>query len=512
MELRDRLMTTLRALPLAHRIGAGAALVAVLMLGVVFLQWVSAPSYTVLTSGLDDAAVARVVDQLEADGVPYQIGNGGGTILVPRDRLYQTRASLAGAGVAARTAPQGYELLDGQGLTVSDFRQRVDYQRALEGELARTLMAMDGIRTATVHLVVPQEQLFTERQQAPTASVLLDTVRTLTASEVEAVTFLVASSVEGLEAGGITVADAAGTVLHAPGDAGVPGAMASRQLRQTREYEAALAADITALLQRATGSPASVVVRATMNYDESESETETFVPDSQVALREQTLNEEFEGNGTMPAGAVGVDGGPLGSGDGESTYTRDEVLREFGVDRTITRTTQAPGRVERLSVAIVMDDGTATGAAEPNIREVETLVAAAVGLDDERGDSVAVSAVPFPAPADTEPGGQAMAEMLDRVPQLIALLVLVVVAVGLFLMTRRRGETDLPALAAPAPTTPVIDVVDHEPVAAVEPVARRPAPSPPDDQLKREVTELVERQPEEIATLLRGWLADQRNG
>ncbi len=409
----------------------------------------------------------------------------------------------------------GYELLDDQGLTVSDFRQQVDYQRALEGELARTLMAMDGINGATVHLVLPEEQLFTERQQPTTASVLLDTGRTLSASEVEAVTFLVASSVQGLEAGGITVADASGMVLHSPGDTGVPGAVASRQLRETRAYEAAMASDITALLQRATGSPASVVVRASLNFDETSTETETYNPDTQVTLREQTLNEEFEGTGDGPNGVVGVDGGPIEEGAGDSSYTRDEVLREFGVDRTVTVTNQAPGQVEKLSVAIVMDDGTATGASVPGTTEVEDLVAAAVGLDEARGDSVAVTSVPFPVSEDEPASAVAMGDMLERIPQFVALLVFVLVAVALFLMTRRTSDEPAPALAAAESPMPVIDIDDtspaEEPEAPAVEAPRRPRPTPPDDELKREVSELVERQPEEIAALLRGWLADQRS-
>ena len=215
----------------------------------------------------------------------------------------------------------------------------------------------------------------------------------------------------------------------------------------------------------------------------------------------------------LEGGAVGVDGGPVTTGDGTSSYQRDEVLREYGVDRTTTVTTTAPGQVQKLSVAIVMDDGTATGAAVPDSAEVEDLVAAAVGLDAERGDTVAVSAVPFPEPAEAVEGGQAMNAMLDRIPQLIALLVLVVVAVGLFLMTRRRGESDiaLPALAQGEREGPVIEVDDREQEPVAVAAAARPRPVVPDDALKREVSELVERQPEEIATLLRGWLADQRS-
>lgn len=504
MELRERLTGTWQALPIAHRIGVVAAIVGLLMGAFMFVQWVSAPSYTVLASNLDDADVGEVVDLLESEGVAYEIGGGGTTVLVPRQRLYTTRAALAQAGVDANATPGGYELLDEQGLTVSDFRQQVDYKRALEGELAKTLMAMDGVDSATVHLVLPDEELFTEQRKPTTASVLLDTGRELNATEVEAVTFLVSSSVEGLETSQITVANSDGTVLHAPGDTAGAGGTTNRQLRQTREFEQSLAGDITTLLARATGSPASVVVRAELNFDETSVESVDYDPDSQVVIKEQTEDENYEGTGVSPGGTVGVDGGPLPDADGEATYEREEVLREYGVDNTTTVTNRAPGQVEGLSVAIVMDDGSVTGATVPDVDEVEQLVAAAVGLDQDRGDTVAVTPVPFPdADEETEePNGTSLTAMI---PQIVGGLVLLVVAVGLFLMTRRRKQGDDPS---PAPASN-LGLADDTP--AEEPAPEpRPAPERPDDGLKREVSEMVDRQPEEVATLLRGWLADSQ--
>lgn len=504
MDIRDRITGFVRELPVAHRVAIGAALAALVMLGVLFVRWITTPSYTVLYSGLDDAAVAAVIDGLETQGVPYRLEAGGSRVLIPREQLYTTRALLAADGVAGPTRVPGYELLDDQGLSVSDFRQRVDYQRALEGELSRTLTAMDGIASATVHLVLPEEELFAERQQPVTASVLLGTARTLTETEVEAVTFLVASSVEGLEVGDITVADASGTVLHAPGDAGGSSVATNRNLRQTREFEQALAADIGALLERVTGGiPASVVVRSALDFDELATETESYDGDNQVTLKEQSSTERFEGSGAVPGGAVGIDGGPLPADVDESVYERDEALREFGVNRVTTRTVSAPGRVERLSVAIVMDDGSLTGAQIPADAEIETLVAAAVGLDAERGDVIAVSTLPFPAPEE-EPEPEQPNALTEMIPQLVGILVLLLVSIALFLMTRRRGviveEIDRRRThALPArEDTRIVDAPEPEP-------AEEAASS-----LQADVAELVQRQPEEIATLLRGWLADRR--
>jgi flagellar M-ring protein FliF len=509
-DMRQRVTGFARALPAAHKVGIASALVALAMLSVVFARWVLTPSYTVLYAGMEPEAVAGAVDQLEAAGVPYRLEAGGGTILVPREQLYETRASMAAEGFSGKAVPEGYELLADQGLSVSDFRQRVDYQRALEGEIAKTLMAMDGIDNATVHLVIPEEELFAEREEPVTASVLVDPSRPLDEGEVETVSFLVASSVEGLDVNAVTIADTDGTVLHAPGDAGASVAT-NRNLRQTREFEQALAGDVTTLLQRvAPGGPASVVVRANLNFDEAERQTETFDRDSAVATKEQTATENFQGVGALPGGAVGVDGGPQAVQGGDSDYQRDEALREFGVNKTTERVTGAPGAVEKLSVAIVMDDGSVTGERQPDVAEVEQLVTAALGLDQARGDTIAVSAIPFAAAEDEEepePEAQPLGEAL---PTIVGVAVLALVALALFLMTRRRKKTSKSTALEQAPTV-VVDVTSDPPPAPTEQFEPVPAMVGASPELRDEVTALVSRQPEEIATLLRSWLADRRS-
>lgn len=511
MELRDRLSDFLRALPLAHRVVIVAAAAGLVMGAVVFARWITAPSWTVLYSGLDDTTVAAAIDELESQGVPYQLENGGSTIMVPRDELYTTRARLAESGLSGKPTPKGYELMDNQGLSVSDFKQRVDYQRALEGELTKTLSAMDAVRGATVHLVLPDKELFVEEEeQLPvTASVLLDTRRPLDPDEIDTVTFLVSSAVEGLEPNEVTVADTEGVVLHAPGDSTGPAGITSRQLRQTREYEQALAADLGTLLQRVTGDDrAAVVVRANLNFDARSTEQETFGPGDGVLRTEDTSTETFTGTegGTVPGGLVGVDGGPINATTGATDYNREEASRELAVDRLLERTEAAPGDVEKLSVAIVMDDGSLTGVDVPPVGEVETLVNAALGLDPARGDTVAVSTVPFPAVEDTEAEGAGMDLLGDLLPRVIAGLVLLLVSVALFLMSRgRRRGADEPTWGRVELGTGEAEPFE---IQGLEPIAVSAAP--PEQNVTQDLHELVERQPEEIASLLRGWLADRR--
>ena len=494
MELKDRMGALLRSLPPAQRVGIGVAIAVLIMAAVPFAQWILTPSYAMLYSGMSDTELAQATTELDNLGVPYQLE--GNRVMVPQDQLHLVRAQMAEAGVSGSPVVPGYELLDEQALGVSDFRQRVDLQRAVEGELARTLGAMDAIDSATVRLVIPEDSLFTDRREPASASVLLRANRTMDVGQVEAVTLVVASAVEGLEPDQITVADTTGEVLHAPGD-GSTGGVTDRQQRRTRDFENALASDLTQLLQRATDAPASVVVRATLDFDERSTETEVF-DEGGIPLREQTSDENFEGVAPAPGGIVGVDGGPLPQADGaENTYERAEATREFGVDRTITRIVQAPGTVQRLSVAAVVDEGAMMGDAE-----LAQLIAAAAGVVDERGDQVAITRVVTPPPAEL-PAVDEAEGLLELIQQIAAVVVLLVIAVALFLMSRRRSGEAAPAAAG----TKVVPATVRPAALAQSDDAEQ---SEPKAGVRHEVAELVERQPEEIAALLRGWLADRR--
>ncbi|MGF1666962.1 MAG: flagellar basal-body MS-ring/collar protein FliF [Acidimicrobiia bacterium] len=506
MKALETLKRTLRDLTLPQQVGMGAAAIVVLIAAAAFLTWVSQPSYAVLYSNIDQAQLSEVIDSLDAAGVPYRLEGGGSRVMVPQSSVYQVRASLAGDGIQGSVVPQGYELLDEQGLSVSDFRQRVDYQRALEGELSRTLSAMNGVASATVHLVIPEEALFIENQEPVTASVLIDPRGTLSESDIEAVVMLVSSSVEGLEPGQVTVASTDGLVLHAAGEDSFT-AMGSQQLRMTTEFESAMTANVNTMLTSLLGpGRASVVVRAELDFDERSTETENIDPATATPLNSSETVETLtsDGGAGAAAGTIGVDGAPLPAGDGVVDYNLEETITEFAIDRTVVRVTEAPGAIERLSVAVVVDDGTLTGLAAPDLAALNALVTAAVGAVENRGDTVEVSALAFPAPAEIEPveeetGGGIM----SMLPTIIGALVLLLVTVGLFLMTRsgkkskkgKKGEVvDMPeALMAG-------QVLDADALAQANAV----------HGLTDDVIQLVERQPEEIATLLRSWLADRR--
>lgn len=500
MERRNRIGDMLVSLPLAHQIVIGIAAVVLAMAAFLFFQWVSTPSYTVLYSNLDDSTLATVVDELDRQGVAYEIEGGGSRVLVPKSDVYAVRASLAVAGVENGAVPQGYSILDDQGLNVSDFRQRVDYQRALEGEMELTLLAMNDISDATVHLVMPEDSLFADDEESVTASVLLETSASLSELEIETVTFLVASGVEGLEPRNVTVANVDGAVLHAAGDIAADTAVSNRNLRMTQDFENALATDVRDLLTSVVGpDSASVVVRAQLDFDEQSVESQTFDEDSAVALRESTLAETYIGAGTPPGGTLGVEGETVvADTTGEYTYDREEIIREYGVDSVVSKEITAPGKVEQLSVAVVMDDGSLTGLTVPETAEIESLVAAAVGLDSNRGDTISVSAIAYPVPEviEEEPAAEAASmDMMAMIPQVIGGLVLLIVVGSLLMMARGSSKkTKAAALEVVQPALGGGSAGSNEDGASIHP----------------EVMNLVQRQPEEIAVLLRSWLADRR--
>ena len=521
------LKTSFERIPVKQRItlAIGAAVVA--SVAATLLWFTAQPDYTVLYGDLDPAEVGDVTDELDAAGVDYRLEGGGRQVLVPASDLYAVRADLAAGGMAGPASPQGWEILDDQGLTVTDFRQQVDYQRALEGELARTIQGYDAVNSATVHLALPDDSWYADDRTPASASVLLETAGPLDHSVVDGIGMLVASAVDGLDPADVTITDAGGEVLHSPG-ATAGGAGPDRQLRETREFEAQLAAEVQGLLSRTFGQgTANVVVRAELDFDVSETESETF-GDSTVE-REQLSDEEFEGTGGLPGGILGIDGGPIpgvtpgggiptddaaGDEDDEdadeaegqapaSRYESGEEIREYAIDRTVERTQATPGSVARLSVAVAVDDDPEDGGPDPEA--VEQLVAAAVGVDPERGDVVEVSPVAFAAEEEPEAEEEEPSFVDTWLTQIIAFLVLLA-AVGVAAAIALRGskrEASAVEQLATADEDDEPDIGFDEPEEDADAKASR--------ALREYSADAVNNDPEEVAALIRGWLSDKRS-
>jgi flagellar M-ring protein FliF len=513
-----------------QKLVAAVAVIGVLLGSVFFVSWATTPTLAPLYSNLGGEDASAIVERLGADGVPYELADGGATIMVPREQVYDLRLRMSGEGLPAGDAT-GYAILDEQGLTTSEFQQHIEYRRALEGELSRTVAAIDGVETAVVHLAIPRRSVFVTEQDQPTASVLVQTRpgATLSAAQVQAVVHLVASSVEGLAPESVTVADSAGTVLAQPGEDGMVAAAGDVRAQQTLAYEQRVASEVEEMLARVVGAGKAVVrVSADLDFDRRETTSERYVEEDGVPpLAETTRTETYEGTGAAVGGVLGPENEEVPVADGaESTYESESSTRNNAVGRVQEESRSAPGAVQRLSVAVLLDT---QSAGTVDIGEVRELVATAVGLDEERGDEVAVTRMAFDQTA-AEEAQEALAQAREQEEraELFALLrtagLVVLVVLGLIVglrATRRPKAVGLdPAERALLEDLRRRSELPSSNVREIEPAGTpsleaapttSPTALPPRDNVRAEVRELVEQQPDEVAALLRSWLADRRS-
>jgi flagellar M-ring protein FliF len=525
-QLKERAGTLLHGFTRGQKTMLVVAIGAFLVGGLVFVRWAAEPSWAPLYGDLTPEDAAGVTSQLSAMGVPYRIGNGGGSVMVPRDRVYQTRLDLSAQGLPSAGAP-GYSLLDEQGITTSQFKQRVDYQRALEGELARTIRSIDAIDAATVHLVIPQDDLFSDDEKRPTASVLVKVARNhdLGAGQVASIVHLVSSSVESLKPTDVTVADSDGRLLSTPGEDGLAAAAGDARAAQTERFERSLASSIEELLVPVAGQGrAKVRVNAQLDFNRRTSTSETFVePETAPVVAEVTSTETYTGTGNTVGGVLGPDAAPVNNGT-ETDYTAERAERTYAVGKFAEQIEAAPGTLERLSVAVLVDER--VGAAPGEIRQ---LVSAAAGLDLERGDTLEVSMMRFDdsaldaARADLE--AQAGGESSPLLPLARTGGVVAIVALVLFLAWRSTKASAVARYPLAVPIEPRLleAAVERElPVGEdlddegdeLDLTELEAAPPSVADQERITVTsqigDLIDRQPDEVAQVLRGWLADRR--
>lgn len=471
-----------------------------------FYRWTTAPAYQAIVSGADPAEIAEVSGELDSAGIGHRLINGGTGVEVATNQVSASRIALGAAGLPGNGI-DGYELLDRQGFSASSFQQRIGYQRALEGELTRTLNELDSVRSASVHLSIPEDRLFTDSDEA-TASILIAPNGTVGIRTVESIVNVVSNAVPGLTPDRVTVSDTSGQILTDQASSG------SGFLEQRLSYERRLETSAETMLATALGGQNAVVrVVAELDLDESSIETVTFDPESQIAIREQTITEQFDGNGGDGAGILGVadetlDGGQLANADSSTGYVRNEQTAEYGVARTTTVEKKSPGRVTSLAVAVVVNESIDPA---PNLSQIESLVAAAVGLDLERGDSIAIETLPFDQSLIAEADeAQASAESAASLQTMIGYAktggaILLLLVVSLFL---RLGFKNLAALfperqdddKANKSKDDSIDLTD-----GADGFESLNASSGPN------VMKLIDRQPEEVATLLRSWTSESSN-
>jgi flagellar M-ring protein FliF len=377
-------LTAWNAMARTARVGVaiGAALVLALALGVAF--WACHPDYQVLFSELSSADAAAMTAELDRIKTPYQLADGGNTILVPKDIVYKTRLKLMGKDLPLRGAV-GFEVFNNADFGMTDFVQKVNYQRAVQGELTRTILSIEDVQSARVHLAIPEQGMFKKAVSKSKASVTLvmKLGRTLASEQIAGIQRLVAASVADVMANDVTVLDQHGIALTrvASADGATDSGLA--QLDSRRSVEEYLLRKVTQVLDRTFGPGGAIAsVDVALNLDQSRVTTEDVLP---------AKNSSGDGN---PTGVVvrerqtvrgdGTSGAP-GARDAQSS-TSSVVESDYQVGRRVEHLVTAPGSTRRLTIAVVVRKPLSDAQAE----KLKELIGLATGLDSQRGDAIAV--------------------------------------------------------------------------------------------------------------------------
>jgi flagellar M-ring protein FliF len=496
-------MGALQAMSTRGKIVLAASGLAILFVAFLLFRVASSPSYTTLQAGLDPAKTGKVTAALDQAGVSYKLESNGTAIAVVSGQESKARVALAGQGLSSGTSQPGYELLDKQKLGASTFQQQIAYQRALEGQIAQTISQIDGISTAQVQLTLPKDDLFTTDKQPATAAVLLSAdSAALDPAAVRGIASLVASSVQDLKPSNVTITDASGAMLWPQGDGtDSPAGDASKPAAEAR-YAAGMQATLGALIARTVGSDkAQVQVHADLNVDKATEEQLQFAKKG-TPLETNKETESLKGTGSTGSGRTGANANlptyaqNAAAGGGNSNYKRTTDKTTFGVDKKVTKRTIAPGAVNKLDVALLVDKSVPAAQATA----LKNAVAAAAGINPKRGDTINLSTIAFTKPkAAPGPAG------LPVPPAFMAPLKYAGIGLAsilfLFFVTRalRRREQE----AIPMPTW-LSEIEGPRPLAELERTTSATAAAAEASG----VDSLVRDQPERVAQQLRAWISE----
>lgn len=539
----NALLQTLRNLGPLRLAALGGVAIALIAFFAFVTTRLSSTDMSLLYAELEMADSAKIVERLETLGVPYELKADGSQIKVPADQVLRLRMAMASEGLPAGGSI-GYEIFDRENaLGTTNFVQQVNHLRALEGELARTIGSIAQIKSARVHLVIPQRELFSRDKPQPSASIILVQRGAIDRSQVVAIQHLVAAAVPGLKPAAVSVVDEQGNLLARGTDDGSANPVGAEEMRLA--YENRMRRSIEELLQRSLGyGKIRAEVTAEMNFDRITTNSETYDPDGQVVRSTQTVEEQSdstEGAADAVTVANNLPDPTLqdAASQSRSTTARTEETVNYEITKTVETHVSEAGTVRRLSVAVLVDgiystaeDGTLTY--EPRsgeeLEKIAKLVRSAVGFDQARGDSVEVVNMRFVdntaelTDPNALPFGLEKADLI----RIAEMLVLGIVAVLVMLLVVRpmigrlleSAEADAgqglltdqtapaPALAGPAggpgelPAPTQTDVADQiEKMIDINQVEGRVRES----SLKK-ISELVDRHPEEAVNIMRSWL------
>ncbi|MBU0681556.1 MAG: flagellar M-ring protein FliF [Proteobacteria bacterium] len=521
-EIIQQGLDVLKSLPLMQKAIAGLV-VAVVLFGLLSLTFVSSkPGMKVLYANLNSGDAADIVAQLKEQRVPYELAENGTAILVAQNDVYEIRLAMASEGLP-KGAGVGFEIFDKTSLGTTDFVQKLNYHRALQGELARTITQFDKIKAARVHIAQPKESVFVEDTQPPTASISVSLAGRdkLSKQEIKAIVNLVGSAIPGLEESNITLVDTGGHLLFRK-DGDEDTLLSATQIEYQQKIESTLRNKLETMFEEVVGVEKVIArVSTDVDFDHVDISEEEFDPETQVVRSEQVLTER-DGAADSQQGIPGVKGQlatytAAGEGEGGGLgFKRDNITRNYEVSKKVTRTKAAIGQVRKLSVAIMVDgtynktkkDGKVVkeyqARSDQELATFLKMAQNAVGYDPERGDQVEVVSMPFYLSSYEEPTPDMLDQYHKLLNQMALPVALLLVAICFFMFVirpffRLMANQQLVSQR-------MAEQAEHELVAAQSPEDLSLTPLGMTD--KERIYKLAQSDPDRAADLVRRWLRE----
>ena len=525
-EMFEQVMSIFGDMGMAQKVMAGV-LVAVVLGGLIMITSKGGgTNYQVLFSSLTQEDAADVVAKLQEMRIPYELDMNGSVVKVPSTKVLDTRLALAGEGLP-RGGGVGFEIFDRTSLGATDFVQKLNYQRALQGELARTIRGFQQVQEVRVHIATPKESIFIEDEKPPSASVSLKMrgKSKLNTQQIQAIVNLVGSAVPGLTEANITIVDTAGRLLFRKQDDQI-GAMSATQLEYQLRLERTMREKVESMLHEIVGTGKALArISTELEFNQVNTTQEIFDPEGQVVRSEQLMNEEVVKSGDQPLGIPGVKGNlatfaesnEVGSAKGSNL--RNNVTRNYEISKITKQVQEASGNIKRLSVAVMIDgtyeksvdkEGTTTikytARSPEELKYLERMVRNTVGYDQERGDRVEVVPMSFAASQYIEPE----VPMVDRIQPLVGKLAMPVVYLliaicSIFfvirpffsLLSRKQMDVQRRAMLAEAESA---NTVEEEEELGLKPVGTSD---------RERIYKLAQSDPDRAADLVRRWLREE---
>jgi flagellar M-ring protein FliF len=510
-------MALFNSMSLRGKLTLAACALGFLAASLFIVKMASKPSYTTVMTGVDPAKTSQITTALTSAGVPYELQNGGTAVAVQKGKETAANVALASKGLNTGVTQPGFEILDKQKLGASSQQQQIAYQRGLEGEIANTISQIDGAGGATVNLTLGQDNLFADESQPATAAVLIpQDASGMDPAAVKGIANLVASSVPNLKASSVTITDGSGMMLWPQGD-GASGSdsLPSKTAAESR-YNASTQAAVQAMLDRTLGTnKAQVIVHSDLNVDKTDLQKLTYDPKNVVPLTSEKTDESLQGTGTTKGGTSGTASNLPGyasnatSGSGNNNYKDKTEKVTNGAGKTITKTQVAPGSVNKMDVAVMLDKSVKLSNAQ--MSALKASIGSAAGLDVAgRKDTLNVTSGLSFAPAAAAPKSGPIPAAFSGILKGVGIglgALLFLFFVTRHLRRRERGElidepSWLKSLEAARPQPELMPMPDFAKPAAGE-VAIATA-----DPRRQQLDNIIHDEPERVAAHLRQWVTE----